>query len=236
MELATRLHASVRSPWMWGALALGCFGGVWWYKMTPSTSNLTVVAGIIFAAPMMWCFPWVSSQPPTIRFLFVILTVTLIVIAQFYLGFWSETQAPPTPMASVRIKYSSRQTLQLSPTAVPSEQVLNLDNTALLRLHVPYNLHSVTLALLKDAPLTIAEPQAGKTYEHSGGIMTFSIGKGIQNFATYAIASTYEFTTRNPVQIIRVKDRAFQVKLDEINERSSKDIPRTDYVFAISEE
>jgi hypothetical protein len=93
MEISD-ISAWVRNPWAWGALALACFGGVWWYKMTASTSNLTVIGGIFFAAVMVWFFPWVSSQPPTMRFLFTMLAAISIAIAQFYLGLWSD--APGT--------------------------------------------------------------------------------------------------------------------------------------------
>src|ERR1019366_802083 len=51
----------------------------------------------------------------------------------------TETPAPPKFPASIRLKYSSRQVLQISNVPGDYNQTLNLDNVATLRLTPPFN-------------------------------------------------------------------------------------------------
>jgi hypothetical protein len=239
------IEGILSSPLLWGVVCLVTIALALSGRLDMTAAKLVLILAWLMASFAIYRFAPILTLPVILRLLVTTCLASAFGIGLWFLSEWMSAKpldvpaSAPSTVPMGRLKYSSRQTLQLSPMAAPSDQVLNLDNIALLRLHVPSSLHSVTLAMLKNAPLTIAEPQADKEYKDSDGTIAFpSAGKGleIRGFASYSIASTYEFTTTNRVQIIPVKDRAFRVTLDEINEKSSKGIPRTDYVFAISEE
>jgi hypothetical protein len=145
--------------------------------------------------------------------------------------------------AIIRLKYSSRQVLQIS--NVPSDhhnEVLNLDSVATLHLSAPFNREVVTLLWPTLPTVTIAEPRADEKYQVPGGSGTVQVpqaghGLAVQGLTLVGQASRITFDTTNPARFIRVGERIFRLSLESVRDNANAERTMSfEYEFAISEE
>jgi len=155
----------------------------------------------------------------------------------------AEDKLSPQPIATTtRIKYSDQQVIVIDYRPSFGKWSLNLDNVATLETYGPRDLNSIGLILAETAPVNIANPQPNQRYSAGGVEMTFPgvaipgirikeahllVGSAMQQFV---------FRTDHPTHSITVGTRVFRVTLRSVNDNSTPELPRIEYVFAISEE
>jgi hypothetical protein len=140
---------------------------------------------------------------------------------------------------SVRLKYSSRQTIHCK--LEDQTQTINLDNVATMTLW-SCSRDTVEFLVSKTGPVTIKKTSADQNYKVGGGfVSSFPAAKdpgvSISNVKVVTgSAKKYQFTVDKPVQVIQIGERAFRVSLDQANDDSENGVQKFSYVFAISEE
>ena len=197
---------------------------------------IVIAAALIYLA---WHIPWIwSPSQVALRVWRASLCICIVLLAVAWFGIW--TWPRPTQPASIRLKYSSRQTVQLSQQPGDYNETINLDNAAILALGDPSDSESVTMLLQSEAPRTITNPKFGQKYRSGKKTLIISpVDRGkteITDLTISAFSGQFHFdTSANRVQLIRVGDREFRVSLDAINDKSEKYI-LIEYVFGISEQ
>ena len=129
-----------------------------------------------------------------------------------------------TVINSIRIFFSQTQSIKVLPPSLGGVNFLNLDNIAMLRLHVPYSLQSVTL-ILDIVPMSIIpQTSPGVTVE---GAQIYDQSQGTQYIFDTGLNKRHE---------ISVSGRTFVVTLLQINQLSVPKVANPiEYVFGISE-
>ncbi|MGA9055163.1 MAG: hypothetical protein WB763_01490 [Terriglobia bacterium] len=128
--------------------------------------------------------------------------------------------------SSIRIKYSSRQVLQVANVPGNYNMILNLDNVATLLLTAPFSRKEATLLWPTLPTVTIAEPRPEEKYEFPGGgtVQAPGIGHGFEmhglRLAGKSKVITFDF--EHPVRFIRVGERIFRVSLESVRDKASK--------------
>jgi len=211
-------------------------------KSGKSGPFLNLLLLILIAALLVFpalSIPWIQLAPETaIKVWRASLIICAILLAVTRFGIW--TWPKPTEPASIRLKCSSRQTVQFSSQSGDYNETINLDNIAILALGEPLDGESVTMFLQSEAPRTITNPKFGQEYRSGKETIVLSpIDRGkteIMDLTTSAFSGQFHFdTSTNRVQLIRVGDREFRVSLDAINDRSAEGHVLIEYVFGISE-
>jgi hypothetical protein len=73
----------------WFTFGIAAILLVWSFKMDMTTSNLTLIGGIVTFALGVLLQPWVTSQPVIVRFFFVNATISLLALAAYFMGLWT---------------------------------------------------------------------------------------------------------------------------------------------------
>jgi hypothetical protein len=221
-------------------------------KLTGTVIYVLLAVAALMTLPVALGSPWVSDAPSSKLQLFRGLAmVCLVGFIYAVLSAWiagddkGDDKTPPKKQdqlpASVRIKYSSRQVLQMSNVPGEYPRTLNLDNVATLLLFLgPANHEAVTLSWPRLPTVTIAEPRSDQTYKVPGGaIQTPQAGQGIEMRGLTMMAGpakSITFQVSAPVRFIRVGERIFRVSLESVRDKSSSGNGLLEYEFAISEE
>jgi hypothetical protein len=144
---------------------------------------------------------------------------------------------------SVRVKYSSRQVLQMSNVPGDYNQVLNLDNVAALYLLAPLSREAVTLLWPTLPIVTVAEPKADEQYKVPGGgtVQVPQAGRGLEMRGLTLMggqAQTIAFDLdEHHIRLVRVGERIFRISLESIHDKADADRSMfLEFEFAISEE
>lgn len=88
--------ATSPANWLLG-LAAGALLGVWWNRMTPTTSNVTLIAGLVCLAISLAIHPSLRTSPAIVRMLWVIgPTCSVALIAYYFL--WASIDQAPKPI------------------------------------------------------------------------------------------------------------------------------------------
>jgi hypothetical protein len=142
--------------------------------------------------------------------------------------------------ASIRTKYSSQQTIEISNVPGKYNRTLNLDNVATLQLTAPFTGSLVTLAWPTTPTFEISKPIPGQRYEFPGGDAYLEFAPGmVTRYATLIGPSrNIQFdAASNQSHLLRVRDRVFRVTLESIKDKREPGyLMFFEYVFGISEE
>ena len=141
---------------------------------------------------------------------------------------WNSAHPMNLTNALVRVPYSSSQTISMVP-ADEDKRTLNLDNIATLWIASPFNSNSVTLMWIAQPSVTVEQP-----IQHPP-IQTFQATTNI------GPQRRIPFDLQHPVQLLRVGNRIFRVRLTDIRDRNIRTNTQNttfwfEYEFAISEE
>lgn len=140
---------------------------------------------------------------------------------------------------SLRIRYSGRQVIDTSNISDIFNQTLNLDNIVTLRLAPHFDNTLVELIWPSAPPLTISEPTPGNLYKVPGTDQVVEFGDGVTYLGASLMAWSQNIlfnSAEHQIQMLRVQDRIFRVKLDSIRDKRSTDSPMSlEYTFLISE-
>jgi hypothetical protein len=262
MEIVKNIRANPIA-WLCGAIigVVGFFGSVWamflgsktlpeiwseggWGGVTlQATASLIV---FLFITTLLTQIPWAKKfrrhPQATTPMTFCIVGVIGAFLA---IGIWAllaptaESAGKPkaTSAPSVRLKYSSRQTINCEPEG--PTQVINLDNEAMMTMW-SCSTDAVEFLVSKTGPITTKKPKLGEKYKTGEGLtMEFPPVPGMSVWNAITVsgpAKKYQFTVDKRVQVIPVGKRKFRVSLDQINDDSENDVQKISYVFAISEE
>ncbi len=146
---------------------------------------------------------------------------------------------------TIRIKYSSRQVVEIANAPGNHNDTLNLDNAATLVELGPCDHNTIHMILTDASPLTVERPQANVPYQTRPGVWTEfpaagSDGIDIEGFRSIDAtgAKEYVFTRwgAGRSHVVVVGTRKFRVSLDAVNDRSTPGHKRVEYAFGISEE
>lgn len=129
-----------------------------------------------------------------------------------------------TVVQSLRNFFSQTQSIKVLPPSLGGNDSLSLDNVAILRLHVPYSLTSVTL-LLDVVPTSLPD-------QHNAALIV----EGAQYYNQLS-GKEYVFnTTNNKRYEIAVAGRVFIVTLLKVVKLNVENVPQAlEYQFGISE-
>lgn len=137
-------------------------------------------------------------------------------------------------------RFSGRQTIEIA--SVPGEynRSINLDNVGTLVLGAPFNASTVTLFWPATALSTVVEPVSGKRYAVPGegeGAIEFGPGVTAKDATIFRHLNQVVFDTGTKQQnLVKVASRIFLVRLEEIKDRATREIPmHFEYTFALSE-
>lgn len=138
---------------------------------------------------------------------------------------------------SFRLKFSDRQTVQVSSRPGDYTRSISLDGAATLLqgAGVPTR-DSITMILPNEPPLTIDQPKAGEKYQVGGGTITFPDADKVRGAQITGKARWYRFSPPKRSHDIPVGDRVFRVSLQAVNDKSKPDHMFIEYVFGISEQ
>jgi hypothetical protein len=187
-------------------------------KSGKSVPFLNIVLLTIIVAALLclaWFIPWIwSPSQVALRVWRASLWSCILMLAVARFGIW--TWPKPTQPASIRLKSSSRQIVQLSQQPGDYNETINLDNTAILALGDPADTESVTMLLQSEAPRAITNPKFGQKYRSGKETVVLSPsdrGKTeITDLKIQAFSAQFHFdTSANRVHLIRVGDREFRV-------------------------
>jgi hypothetical protein len=110
------VKAILASPYSWlFGIGVAALLGVWWAKMTPTTSNITLVVGVVAITASAFLHPWISTQPPLVRWLWTLATVSCLGLAVYY-TLWSATDSGSQPLASSLPKESPQDAVAIAPS------------------------------------------------------------------------------------------------------------------------
>jgi hypothetical protein len=171
--------------------------------------------------------------------IFSIAIASLAVGLVFYWLAWDNADRPTQRDASVRVKYSSRQTVQCS--IYDPNQIINLDNIATLTLWT-CGKDSAEFLMSKSGSRSVSHPQTNEKYEVGGGFTVEfpSAGDGKIDILDSKILTgpveEYRFSMDERDKSITVNGRVFRVHLDQINGTYVDGKHQFSYVFAVSEE
>jgi hypothetical protein len=199
---------------------------------------LILMAVFIIHPALQVAWIWSPSQV-ALRIWRASLCICIVLLAVARFGIW--TWPKPTQTVSIRLKYSSRQTVRLSQEPGEYNETINLDNAAILALGDPSDSESVTMLMQSEAPRTITNPKFGQEYRSGKETVVISpVDRGkteITDLTMSAFSGQFHFdTSANRVQLIRMGDREFRVSLDAINDKSTEGRMLIEYVFGISEQ
>jgi hypothetical protein len=244
------------STWLFG-VGVSAFLGVWWWKMSPSTANLTLLFGVAALTLTAFLHPWTAAQGGLVRSLWAVATCSVLGLLINY-TLWTKTDSDATkppladlrqspPPEPVKLKFSEQQTIQyrrsLSPDVPLGNRQLNLGNAGRLVLFVggdnPNQIILVHAA--GGAPLSIDRPKG-----------TVDMGRGmsaqipddpridVHGFTVIDAGGGkfYKFTRTGTERshVIEASGRKFTVSLDAVNDVSSPGTKAIDWVFGINEE
>lgn len=91
--------AIITSPYSWlFGIGIAAILGVWWWKMSPTTANVTLVIGIVAITASVFLHPWIRIQPGFIRSIWTIATLSVLTLALYY-TLWTPQEKPNPPAA-----------------------------------------------------------------------------------------------------------------------------------------
>lgn len=146
---------------------------------------------------------------------------------------------------TVRIKYSSRQIVEVSNAPGNYNDTLNLDNAGTMVEVGPSDHNTIHMILTDATPLTIERPQADVRYQAGRGVSSYFPAAGspwidIRDARSIDATGSKEYIfTRfgaGRSHLVAVRMRKFRVSLDAVNDRSKPGHMLIEYVFGISEE
>ena len=175
---------------------------------------------------------------------------SLFIRHQQHLSEQDTTRQPPLPAApvatvSVRLKYSSTQTIELSSVPGDYNETLNLDNAGTMTQVGTANLQEVGMVLMSSPSLRIERPNGKTSYQASADGVTFDFPAADKQGVTIRGAKVFQASAEDSFvfnrfkaqsHIVSVGQRKFRVMLMEIRDKSRKKHRLIQYTFGINEE
>ena len=84
------IKSLIFSPYTWFGLGVAAIGGVWWARLTPTTSNITLAFAVISLTITAVIHPWTASQHFIVRTLFAVATFSVASLA-VYFTLWTKS-------------------------------------------------------------------------------------------------------------------------------------------------
>ncbi|MBU4142797.1 hypothetical protein KJ590_02230 [Patescibacteria group bacterium] len=184
----------------------------WW--LTLIGAIIVVIGGLFSVAGIL-----ISPKDNVYRNIFV----KAKSITQYHSGIGDNVAGDKT-IINQRAFFSDTQSIKNLPPSLGGNDILNLDNLATLKLHVPYNENSLTL-LLNVIPTEM--PTVKNESFTAEGIKIYNQNSG----------QSYFFNTiQNKSHKIQIENRFFVVSLKEIKKLDIKNVSNPlEFIFGISE-